>query len=719
MKKLFSLLALALLTMSAWGETIVTFTPGDPAGTTTADKTPDEMASDGITVSCDNAAFGRTDNYRFYAGSTATITSTVGNITKIEITCTATGTNNYGPGNSTYTEGTYTTEGTVGTWTGEATTVQFTTSKQIRCTKIVFTIDDGGSEHIDAPVFDPENNTKFIGSQTITLTCADEDASILYRIGEGEYQSYNAPFSINQTCTIHAKAVKGEAESNEVHANYYRLAEVNTVAQANALDSATYFIFYGNPVVTYRNGSHIWIQDGTGYGLIYGNQVSNDVVEGATLAEEWEAQFTLFHGMSEFQYPSNVGVTEDALVEMTATEYTEAEIDATKMHQRILLKGVSLVAGEDAKYLYTADGLAIYNQFNITYPTDLEGCTYDIEAMVGYYDAMQLLPISITLAGGQPIITCAAPTLPASTTFTDNYEVVITNNEEGATVYYALNDGDYQVYNTPFTVEETTTVKAYATISGVNSEEVTATYTKVEPAVERTFALVTDASELADGDMIILVSAGVAGDAYAMGAAKNNNFGTVDVTIAEDLTITTDAANVITLEAQGENWAMKANEGYLYAAGANLATPKNYLKAHAEIDSLSIAAITVNPDSAAATIVFVGATQRNYLRFNINMQSDVPDPLFNCYNENSTIQTPAYIFKVKGDEPQGLRGDVNNDGVVAIADVTTLINHVLMNDFTDADNFNSANADCNKDGKWNISDVTALINYILSKQWPD
>ena len=709
MKKLFSLLTLALLTMSAWAETTVTFTPGDPAGTTTADKTADEMTSGGITVACDNAAFGRTDNYRFYAGSTATITSTVGNITKIEITCTATGTNNYGPGNSTYTEGTYTTDGSKGTWTGEATTVQFTTTKQIRCTKIVFTIDDGGSEHIDAPVFDPENNTKFIGSQTITLTCADENASILYRINDGDYQAYTAAFPIYATSTIYAKAVKGEAESNEVHANYYRMEEVNTVAQANALDSATYFIFYGNPVVTYRNGGRIWIQDETGYGLIFGNQVSDAVVEGATLAEEWDAQFTLFHGMSEFQFPTNVGVTEDALVEMTATEYTEAEIDASKMHQRILLKGVSLVAGEDAKYLYTADGLAIYNQFNITYPTDLEGNTYDIEAMVGYYNGLQLLPINITLAGGQPIITCAAPTLPASTTFTDNYEVVITNNEEGATVYYALNDGDFQEYTAPFTVEETTTVKAYATISGVNSEEVSATYTKVEPAVERTFALVTDAAELADGDMIILVSAGVAGDAYAMGAAKPNNFGTVNVTIAEDLTITTDAANVITLEAQDENWAMKANEGYLYAAGANLATPKNYLKAQAEIDSLSIAAITIDPDSAAATIVFVGATQRNYLRFNINMQSDVPSPLFNCYNEDSSIQTPAYIFKVKGDEPVINIGDVNNDDVVNITDVTMLINAVLNDNYS---TINTANADMNGDGIINVTDVTLLITKV-------
>ena len=73
----------------------------------------------------------------------------------------------------------------------------------------------------------------------------------------------------------------------------------------------------------------------------------------------------------------------------------------------------------------------------------------------------------------------------------------------------------------------------------------------------------------------------------------------------------------------------------------------------------------------------------------------------------------------KVEVPAGIRGDVNNDGQVNISDVTTLINHVLMNDYTDSDNFSSANADCNKDGKWSIADVTALINFILSKQWPE
>ena len=71
----------------------------------------------------------------------------------------------------------------------------------------------------------------------------------------------------------------------------------------------------------------------------------------------------------------------------------------------------------------------------------------------------------------------------------------------------------------------------------------------------------------------------------------------------------------------------------------------------------------------------------------------------------------------KVEVPVGMRGDVNNDGQINIADVTALINHVLMSDFTDADNFSSANADCNLDSRWNIADVTALINYILSKQW--
>ena len=61
-----------------------------------------------------------------------------------------------------------------------------------------------------------------------------------------------------------------------------------------------------------------------------------------------------------------------------------------------------------------------------------------------------------------------------------------------------------------------------------------------------------------------------------------------------------------------------------------------------------------------------------------------------------------------------IRGDVNGDGKVSIADVTTLINYLLAEDAT---GINVDAIDCNQDGNESIADVTALINYLLSGTW--
>ena len=62
-------------------------------------------------------------------------------------------------------------------------------------------------------------------------------------------------------------------------------------------------------------------------------------------------------------------------------------------------------------------------------------------------------------------------------------------------------------------------------------------------------------------------------------------------------------------------------------------------------------------------------------------------------------------------EPEYLRGDVNRDKVVNIADVTALIDMLLNGDAMIPE------ADCNLDNAMNIADVTALIDYLLSGQW--
>ena len=79
-----------------------------------------------------------------------------------------------------------------------------------------------------------------------------------------------------------------------------------------------------------------------------------------------------------------------------------------------------------------------------------------------------------------------------------------------------------------------------------------------------------------------------------------------------------------------------------------------------------------------------------------------------------------YLFAcmwVDGEEeeqPVGLRGDVNVDGDVTIADVTALIDYLLS---ADATGISLTNANCNLDGEVSIADVTALIDYLLSGQW--
>ena len=66
-----------------------------------------------------------------------------------------------------------------------------------------------------------------------------------------------------------------------------------------------------------------------------------------------------------------------------------------------------------------------------------------------------------------------------------------------------------------------------------------------------------------------------------------------------------------------------------------------------------------------------------------------------------------------------MRGDVNRDRYLTIADVTALIHHVLTGDFTLSSNFNPDAADVNLDGSWTIGDVTLLIHRILSYEWPN
>ncbi|MBR5685733.1 MAG: choice-of-anchor D domain-containing protein [Muribaculaceae bacterium] len=119
--------------------------------------------------------------------------------------------------------------------------------------------------------------------------------------------------------------------------------------------------------------------------------------------------------------------------------------------------------------------------------------------------------------------------------------------------------------------------------------------------------------------------------------------------------------------------------------------------------------------------------------YNVVKGSNWPNCYF--YGQNMTDYTPSfYIYGGSNDrsyflpkvgfgyvkedtpEPQGLRGDVNDDKKVDITDATMLINYLLSNDPTGI-NMENANCDLSENGKVDITDATTLINYLLNNAW--
>ena len=124
-----------------------------------------------------------------------------------------------------------------------------------------------------------------------------------------------------------------------------------------------------------------------------------------------------------------------------------------------------------------------------------------------YTSAQQPAVLYVQDASVTPPVTVAAPTLPESQEFENSLSVTITNNEEGADLMYALNDGEFTAYSEALTITETTTVHAKAVKGDVESEVVSATYTKVEPVVyTKPYVKVNSVDELEVGKKYIIVN---------------------------------------------------------------------------------------------------------------------------------------------------------------------------------------------------------------------
>ena len=83
------------------------------------------------------------------------------------------------------------------------------------------------------------------------------------------------------------------------------------------------------------------------------------------------------------------------------------------------------------------------------------------------------------------------------------------------------------------------------------------------------------------------------------------------------------------------------------------------------------------------------------------------------YTCDGVKQSSNIVYLEVFDEPGGPEnpGDVTGDGIINVADVTSLIDYLLG---SSTGSFNEANADVNGNGIVNVEDVTALIDLLLS-----
>ena len=280
MKKLLSLLFVALLATSAWADTVVTVDFNDQGWD--SNTLVSELTVDDVTLTFDKGTGGTKPTYfsntsggalRLYGGNTMTITAPT-NLKKIDFTFQS------GEGsNDIYaTPGNYNKAGqqwTIGS-SDPSNEVVFTidgTSGHRRVQQLVITMEDAEPVlSLVDPVFTPDGG-EFSGSLAVTVSCATENASIyVYKVidGEidyttGEYYFESGEFFVTETMTYAAYAYKGNESTDFVYATFTKVeqtveAPVFTPAEGPFMDriDVTLTCATPNAKIYYSLDNELW-----------------------------------------------------------------------------------------------------------------------------------------------------------------------------------------------------------------------------------------------------------------------------------------------------------------------------------------------------------------------------------------------------------------------------------------------------------------------------
>jgi hypothetical protein len=124
------------------------------------------------------------------------------------------------------------------------------------------------------PVISPSNGS-VTSPVTVSISSATEGATIYYTTDGTDPTTastlYADPFILSATTTVKAFAVKGGFDDSEIATKTYTFpATVANIAAFNALSANDVATITGEVTVVYQNGTNLFIQDESGWLIVYG-----------------------------------------------------------------------------------------------------------------------------------------------------------------------------------------------------------------------------------------------------------------------------------------------------------------------------------------------------------------------------------------------------------------------------------------------------------------
>ena len=554
MKKLFSLLTLALLTLSVGATTVTDVITASNLAATGTTYTDFSGVTINTAVYAGQSALNDNANIQLRSkNSNSGIVSTTsgGKLVSVKINV-ASGSNTidvYGS-NTAYTAASdlynSSSQGTKVGSTAETATITVdgdyeyvgirSNNGAVYISSIEVTWETEGGDTpeptVAAPVFNP-NGGVITGSTEVTVSCATANAAIyLYKVVDGEidgttqqYYFQSGTFYVNETATYAAYATWSDYMSDTT---YVTFTKENPVVATPTFDPASGTTFDDELIVTIScatPGAKILYEYGdvmeeveapvtitltesatiTAIASLEGYQTSQEATATYTKVEPWEGtehyvatddkgDFGGSAGKFNVFKESRPGIN---LAFSNGTIATAGGVTAYRIYKSSTITFTSQVGNITMIQFIGVDGNPVSN-----FGENIEGMTYDGNNGTWIGDAatvtftasvaqVRATEIIVTV-GERPVVLNAPVITPENNTvFAGSQQVTITCATEGAQIYYMINDGDATPYEAPITINESCKVSAYSVLGEQTSTTVSANY-----------ILGTEINSIADGNTV-------------------------------------------------------------------------------------------------------------------------------------------------------------------------------------------------------------------------